>query len=270
MARIPLFVFLVAILASFASATVPTFCKCTCFKNSTIIPLGPQHDNPPPAPVPPPSSSLAASASSSTSSPASETSISTPDDDDNNNSDNTPRSPNHHHHHNNNHSPRFHWLTSRETSTSCKQCNRAFCLKYNLPICKDAEENDIVTDCFHRDSAKDQIVVWGFILGTAGLLGWAGLRRVVEKHQERRRLRGVASAAAAGGGGGGAAAAAAGGLGLRASGGGGGGIVGDSYGGNDNAGTGANTSGWLWRRGSAGGVRGVYSPLGDDGAGAVR
>lgn len=33
--------------------------------------------------------------------------------------------------------------------------------------------------CFQRDSRKDQIIVWGFILGTAGLLGWAGVQRVV-------------------------------------------------------------------------------------------
>ncbi|KXX73647.1 hypothetical protein MMYC01_209646 [Madurella mycetomatis] len=255
MTRIPLFI-LVAVLASFASAAVPTFCKCTCFQNSTIIPLGPQHDNPPPAPVPPPASS------SSSSSPPSETSTSAVDDgsdeedDDNTNSNsNNLRSPNH------NRNPAFHWLASRETSTSCKQCNRAFCLKYNLPICKDAEEKDIVTDCFHRDSAKDQIVVWGFILGTAGLLGWAGLRRAVEKHRERQRL---------GGGPGAGRGAGVVGLGLR-----GRGIVGGIFGGGGDsgdagAGAGNSTTGGLWRRGSAGGSRGAYSPLGDGEAGAVR
>ena len=69
---------------------------------------------------------------------------------------------------------------ARAASSSCAQCNRAFCLNYNLPICKDAEEKDVVTSCFQRDSRKDQIIVWGFILGTAGLLGWAGLRRLLE------------------------------------------------------------------------------------------
>jgi hypothetical protein len=34
--------------------------------------------------------------------------------------------------------------------------------------------------CFQRDSRKDQIIVWGFILGTAGLLGWAAVKRVLE------------------------------------------------------------------------------------------
>lgn len=34
--------------------------------------------------------------------------------------------------------------------------------------------------CFQRDSRKDQIIVWCFILGTAGLLGWAAVKRVLE------------------------------------------------------------------------------------------
>lgn len=34
--------------------------------------------------------------------------------------------------------------------------------------------------CFQRDSRKDQIIVWGFILGTAGLLGWAAVRKAWE------------------------------------------------------------------------------------------
>lgn len=38
----------------------------------------------------------------------------------------------------------------------------------------------MVTMCFQRDSRKDQIIVWGFILGTAGLLGWVGVQRVLE------------------------------------------------------------------------------------------
>lgn len=37
--------------------------------------------------------------------------------------------------------------------------------------------------CFQRDSRKDQIVVWGFILGTAGLLGWAALRKAMEMQE---------------------------------------------------------------------------------------
>lgn len=34
--------------------------------------------------------------------------------------------------------------------------------------------------CFKRDSNKDKIIVWGFIIGTVGLLGWAALKRLME------------------------------------------------------------------------------------------
>ncbi|KAK4248081.1 hypothetical protein C7999DRAFT_40710 [Corynascus novoguineensis] len=154
MTRIPLAILFLTVLTTLASATVPSFCKCTCFQNSTIIPLGPQHDNDnnqQPAPPPPPSKTS--------------TNHNTDDDD---SSQRTIRA------------SLFHPLAPRSSSTSCKQCNRAFCLKYNLPICKDAEEKDIKTSCFQRDSPKDRVIVWGFIIGTAGLLGWAALRRVID------------------------------------------------------------------------------------------
>lgn len=64
-------------------------------------------------------------------------------------------------------------------------CNRAFCLSQRLPICKDAEEKDIFTMCFQRDSRKDQIFVMTFIIGTLGLLGWAGVRKALEKRSNR-------------------------------------------------------------------------------------
>lgn len=113
------------------SKAIPTFCKCTCFTNSTIIELGPASDNHP---------SL------------------------------RHRSP----------SPAYQ-NEKRAASASCDQCNRDFCLqKYNLPICRDAEDKDVSTQCFQRDSVKDRVIVWGFIVGTAGLLGWAGVRGVLE------------------------------------------------------------------------------------------
>ncbi|KAK4233251.1 hypothetical protein C8A03DRAFT_39053 [Achaetomium macrosporum] len=242
MARIPLALLLLAILVTIASASVPSFCKCTCFQNSTIIPLGPQHDNnnnpaaPPPKPPSPSSSSL----SSSTISPSSEAATTT----------SQPRS------------GLLHLLSSRESSTSCAQCNRAFCQKYNLPICKGAEDKDIKTMCFQRDSRKDQIIVWGFILGTAGLLGWAGLRRVVDSAKERQRARGLGQGRA----GGGRFGVGVGGLPL------GGGV--------DGAGGGSNRRGSALSRrtgsgggGGRGGVdRGLYDPLedGHDGSAARR
>jgi hypothetical protein len=45
----------------------------------------------------------------------------------------------------------------------------------------------VFTTCFQRDSRKDQIVVLTFIAGTVGLLGWAAVRKILE-----RRKSGVA------------------------------------------------------------------------------
>lgn len=35
--------------------------------------------------------------------------------------------------------------------------------------------------CFQRDSNKDKIIVWGFIMGTLGLLGFAAFKRFNER-----------------------------------------------------------------------------------------
>lgn len=61
-------------------------------------------------------------------------------------------------------------------SGTCNDCNRQFCLKHDLPICKGAEEEDVFTTCFQRDSAKDEAVVFIFIFTTVGLLIWAAIR----------------------------------------------------------------------------------------------
>ncbi|KAI0376070.1 hypothetical protein F5Y04DRAFT_267346 [Hypomontagnella monticulosa] len=143
MLRLHLFVLLIGVLTSYvAAASAPTFCKCTCFKNSTLIQLGPQGDS---------SNSFTNAASPPSG-----------------------------------HSLRSLSLEERAASASCSQCTRAFCLSQHLPICKEAEENDVVAMCFQRDSRKDQIIVWGFILGTTGLLGWAAAKRVIELREGKK------------------------------------------------------------------------------------
>lgn len=112
----------------------PSFCKCTCFSNSTIIPLS-------------------SHSSADKSSPH---------------------------------------LSLRAPAATCANCNRAFCVSQRLPICKDAEEKDIFTTCFQRDSRKDQIVVVTFIMVTAGLLGWAAVRKILEIRKEGNGRRGGA------------------------------------------------------------------------------
>jgi len=75
-------------------------------------------------------------------------------------------------------------LLDRETKKkqrTCNDFNRQFCLGYNLPICKGAEEKDVFATCFQRDSAKDEAVVFIFIFATVGLLGWAAVRPWVER-----------------------------------------------------------------------------------------
>ncbi|PSR84049.1 hypothetical protein BD289DRAFT_357224, partial [Coniella lustricola] len=132
MNRLSLLVLLLAALVSVVTAaSAPTFCKCTCFTNSTIIEIKST------------SSNLALSPRSRKS------------------------------------------RASSSLSPSCNQCNRAFCLSQSLPICKGAAEKDVVTMCFQRDSRKDMIIVWGFLLGTTGLLGWAALRNVMEVYDHR-------------------------------------------------------------------------------------
>ncbi|KAK7422913.1 hypothetical protein QQZ08_009269 [Neonectria magnoliae] len=140
--RIPLLLMLLlgALTSLVAASSAPTFCKCTCFKNSTIIPLGPAESdgarqlrraNPELAPL---------------------------DDD-------ALLSRPH--------------VVPRSKSKSCSECTKAFCLSQGIGFCKNAKEEDVTTMCFQRDSNKDRIIVWGFIIGTVGLMAWAAFKRVV-------------------------------------------------------------------------------------------
>ncbi|KAF1921148.1 hypothetical protein BDU57DRAFT_38877 [Ampelomyces quisqualis] len=126
----PFYVLLLTTFLSFLSislAASPTsFCKCTCFGNSTIVALDA-------APVKKPAA---------------------PD------------------------------LRARASKKTCNDCNRQFCLGYSF--CKGEKEENVLTTCFQRDSAKDQVIVYVFIVATLGLLGWAGIRPWVAKMRERQ------------------------------------------------------------------------------------
>jgi hypothetical protein len=114
-----------------AKSTATSFCKCICFNNSTIIALNPppssrrastfhQADirSPDPAPLYPyPKLDGKAAATAET------------EDEDQNDSESPAPSKPHH-------------------KLSCADCTRAFCLEYNLPICRDAREEDVFTSCF--------------------------------------------------------------------------------------------------------------------------
>ncbi|KAL6865634.1 hypothetical protein ACO1O0_001729 [Amphichorda felina] len=133
-----------------SSTEAPTFCKCTCFKNSTIIPLGPAHQ----------SEAAHASASALRRSPG----LFGPD-------------------------PGSILVSPRTASTHCSECTKSFCLNQGIDICEKADEDDVMTLCFKRDSNKDKIIVWGFIVGTCALLGWALFKHLAAWREGRRFAR---------------------------------------------------------------------------------
>ncbi|CAK3816841.1 hypothetical protein DOTSEDRAFT_156872 [Lecanosticta acicola] len=148
---------------SIALAASPTsFCKCTCFSNSTIIPL---NDN-------------AASLKSNTFFTSNKTASQTPDkegqliDLESETArivlrDSDPESP--------------------KKARTCADCTKKFCLSYNLPICQGADEDEhVFTTCFQRDSTKDQVIIYLFIVATVGLLAWAGVKPWYERWREGR------------------------------------------------------------------------------------
>lgn len=122
-----------SLIAPALAASPTTFCKCTCFGNSTIVPLD--------SPVKQESGGRI--------------------------------------------------LEERASrKKTCNDCNRQFCLSY--AFCKDKKgklekEENVFTQCFQRDSTKDQAVVWIFILATVGLLSYAAVRPWLERWQEGRR-----------------------------------------------------------------------------------
>ncbi|PYI26115.1 hypothetical protein BP00DRAFT_73411 [Aspergillus indologenus CBS 114.80] len=135
--------------ASVGVASSPaSFCKCTCFSNSTIIPLDPEKSN-------------------SVSTQSSLFRLRSHDDAKD--------------------------LLDRRAknyrSLSCNDCNRKFCLDYDLPTCKGAKEEDVFTTCFQRDSRKDQAIVFIFIIATGSLLAWAIMKPWIGKWLETARER---------------------------------------------------------------------------------
>ncbi|KAK7699814.1 hypothetical protein SLS64_011426 [Diaporthe eres] len=174
---------LILLLGAFASlaiaASAPTFCKCTCFTNSTIIEIKPksstgsspsrppsQHQPPSEGTTDPDENDKDAGDDQDALSSADFENIAAATDGESENGRRLARR-----------------AQGSSSSPSCSQCNRSFCLSQSLPICKGAADKDVTTMCFQRDSRKDQFIVWGFILGTAGLLGWAAVQKAVDQRQ---------------------------------------------------------------------------------------
>ncbi|KAK2879477.1 hypothetical protein FQN49_000835 [Arthroderma sp. PD_2] len=153
-----LFVFLVSLI-SFVSADKPTsFCKCTCWSNSTIIPLGPPETI---APLDP-RDRLSFRDFISTR----DNEVTSPEDGEGGDDE-----------------------TKDHGGRSCNDCNRRFCLDQHLPKCKGAVEENVFTTCFQRDSNKDKAVVFIFIIATSSLLAWAAVKPWAEVWIQRFRER---------------------------------------------------------------------------------
>ncbi|ROW07536.1 hypothetical protein VPNG_07099 [Cytospora leucostoma] len=205
MNRLSILLFLLGAFASLAvAASAPTFCKCTCFTNSTIIEITPKSSRGSTTshlktPTEVDNTDNQEEEPTTTSDPSTlrrsflDAAAAAADDDDDDDDDdmnatlfphpstkNQRRRPRHPKSRRQRPNAAAAPPSKRaQVSATCNQCNKAFCLSQSLPICKSAADKDVVTMCFQRDSRKDQIIVWGFIMGTAGLLGWAGVQKVM-------------------------------------------------------------------------------------------
>ncbi|KAL4913167.1 hypothetical protein BDW62DRAFT_169506 [Aspergillus aurantiobrunneus] len=138
---------LLSLVSSSLASSPASFCKCTCFSNSTIIPLDPDKGD--------------SSLHNALNLLSHRESIATQNEE----------------------------RAGNYRSLSCNDCNRKFCLGYDLPTCKGAKEDDVFTTCFQRDSRKDEAIVFIFIIATGGLLLWAVFRPWVQKWIEAARER---------------------------------------------------------------------------------
>lgn len=112
------------------TASAASFCKCTCKGNSTIIPLNPE----------------TSPSSSSTSPNLAFRELSTKADaEDVKVREEEP--------------PKTH------RANTCNDCNRKFCLDYNLPACKGVKDEEVFTTCFrmlsvlYRSSCRDFLLI---------------------------------------------------------------------------------------------------------------
>ncbi|KAL8831708.1 MAG: hypothetical protein Q9191_000718 [Dirinaria sp. TL-2023a] len=171
-----LILILSALLSVALCASPTSFCKCTCGSNSTIIPLD--------APVSPAGHNLLflRERAENNSTPPTEDGEEKNDNDENEDDDESEGK-----------EDKDKEGKEKEEDDrkeyrpgNCNDCNRQFCLSYNLPICKNVGIEDVFTTCFQRDSRKDEVVVFIFIFATAGLLGWAAVKPWVGKWVEVR------------------------------------------------------------------------------------
>lgn len=110
----------------FASTEPSSFCKCTCFSNSTIIELRPINTDKDLSDGLLKREAAPGLNFDDYATPEIDAREDSKDDDENKNKQ----------------------TTSRNRALTCNDCNRAFCLDYNLPKCKGAKEEDVIATCF--------------------------------------------------------------------------------------------------------------------------
>lgn len=151
--------------------TAPTsFCKCTCFTNSTIIPLDaptapllllPRHASIPPSnggrSDPPPLPWDGADKARLPNAPHTQPAGKEEEEEEENGDEKQQTSEPEPKHEKENHNPASSPEATDEKEKekekenrpgTCADCNRQFCLDYNLPICKHARVEDVFTTCF--------------------------------------------------------------------------------------------------------------------------
>lgn len=58
-------------------------------------------------------------------------------------------------------------------TAACTNCTKKFCLSQNFTICEGVDEMLVSSSCFQRESLKEQLFIYTFIIITTGLLLYA-------------------------------------------------------------------------------------------------
>lgn len=80
----------------------------------------------------------------------------------------------------------------RQNTKPCTACTKQFCIEQSPDICSTQNDGEIsiYTDCFQRESLKDEAIVFIFLVLTVSLLGYAMvIKPIIEKRRTRHSAR---------------------------------------------------------------------------------
>lgn len=72
-------------------------------------------------------------------------------------------------------------------TAACGNCTKKFCLSLNLTICEGVDEMLVSSSCYQRESLKEQIFTYTFIIITSGLLLYATIAPYLQEKIENFR-----------------------------------------------------------------------------------